>query len=285
MTLRVGHITYLNCVPFFHNLREAGFEGEIIGGVPSRLNAMLAAGEIDLSPSSSFEYALHWQDYLLLPGLSISSRGPVKSVLLFSPIPLEDLESQEIVLTGESATSVNLLRVLLWEYVGLRSVRFAVPEQPVEDLIRQGKPALLIGDRALKVAKMRPRGCQIYDLGELWCQFTGLPFVFALWIVRREAAEKKTAEIAALAMQLENALALAQSSMDEIACQRPEREWLSQLEIRDYWQSMSFGLTPDHQQGLEFFFRLGHRYGLLPGIPELSFFTGECERLKGIKFA
>jgi len=117
MTLNVGHIAYLNCVPFFHYLREVGFEGNIVKGVPAQLNAMLAEGKLDLSPSSSFEYGLHWQQYVLLPGLSISSRGPVQSVLLFSPCAIEDLEGRQVALTGESATSVNLLKILLKEFV------------------------------------------------------------------------------------------------------------------------------------------------------------------------
>ncbi|RMF42965.1 MAG: futalosine synthase, partial [Deltaproteobacteria bacterium] len=78
MNLRVGHISYLNCVPFFADLRRQGFDGEIVCGVPAQLNAMLAAGEIDLCPSSSFEYGRAAQDYLLLAGQSISSIGPVQ---------------------------------------------------------------------------------------------------------------------------------------------------------------------------------------------------------------
>ena len=88
MPLSIGHITYANCIPWFHFLRQCGFEGEIIDGVPAELNRMLAAGEIDVCPSSSIEYALHPNDYLLLPRQSKSSIGPVESVLLFSPIPL-----------------------------------------------------------------------------------------------------------------------------------------------------------------------------------------------------
>ena len=77
MTLTVGHIAYANCVPFFHYLRASGFDGRIVAGVPSELNRMLAAGAIDLAPSSSFEYGRNWRNYLLLPGHSISSCGLV----------------------------------------------------------------------------------------------------------------------------------------------------------------------------------------------------------------
>lgn len=95
MNLSVGHITYANCAPFFHYLDSSGFSGRIVPGVPSHLNRLLAEGEIDISPSSSFEYARGWRQYLLLPGQSISSRGPVQSVLLFSSRPLEELAGEK----------------------------------------------------------------------------------------------------------------------------------------------------------------------------------------------
>ena len=85
MTLRIGRIAYLNVAPYFQYLRQEGFAGEIVAGVPSELNAMLADGSIDACPSSSFEYGLNADDYLLLPGLSISSIGPVHSLRFCHP--------------------------------------------------------------------------------------------------------------------------------------------------------------------------------------------------------
>ena len=131
MTLRIGRIAYLNVAPYFHYLSEEGFCGEIISGVPSELNAMLADGSIDACPSSSFEYGLHADDYLLLPGHSISSFGPVHSVLLFTPGPLNGLSGEEIAITGESATSINLLKILLKEFCGIDDVSFVVPDGDV----------------------------------------------------------------------------------------------------------------------------------------------------------
>ena len=101
--LTLGHIPYLNCVPFFHFLKQEGFQGELVSGVPAELNRMLQTGQLDVSPSSSFEYARNYQDYLLLPGHSISSFGKVQSVLLFSPVELAELDGQQIAITGESA--------------------------------------------------------------------------------------------------------------------------------------------------------------------------------------
>lgn len=272
MSLTVGQISYLNCVPFFHYLPQLGFAGQLVSGVPSHLNRLLHEGRIDVCPSSSFEYASHWQDYLLLPGLSISSRGPVQSVLLFSPCAIEELYGQNIALTGESATSVNLLRILLWEFYNLRDTRLYVPQGNVEELIAQGQPALLIGDRALRGARQFADTCRIYDLGQLWYEQTGLPFVFALWILRREAAMKHPQQVALLLDQLQNSLNLAFASLERLAELVPEKNWLAPEDICTYWRCMSYELELDHQRGLDLFFRLCCKYGLINEYPILRFF-------------
>ncbi|ORJ59100.1 menaquinone biosynthetic enzyme MqnA/MqnD family protein [Geothermobacter hydrogeniphilus] len=269
MTLRVGHISYVNCVPFFHFLHQSGFNGEIVSGVPSELNRLLAAGDIDLSPSSSFEYALHWRDYQLLPGHSISSNGPVRSVLLFSPVALEELSGKSIAVTGESATSINLLQVLLREFHGCRDLDCEVPGGSVEEVIADGGSALLIGDRALRAA-MRGGGGKIYDLGELWFRHTGLPFVFALWIVRRDAAAAKPEELSRFVRQLAAAREMAESDLQALAAVTPERSWLGEEGLVSYWRQMSYDFQDRHRRGLELFFRLCGKHGLLAEQPELS---------------
>jgi len=271
MSLAVGHIAYANCAPFFHHLPAAGFDGRIVSGVPAQLNRLLAEGEIDISPSSSFEYARQWRDYLLLPGHSISSVGPVQSVLLFSPHDLAALDGQQIALTGESATSVNLLKVILAEFVGCREVDCRPWAGSVEEVVAGGGNALLIGDRALRTSLAPPEGTRIYDLGALWYHQTGLPFVFALWILRREAAEAKQAEIASFAGQLDQARHLAFANLQALADAAPERDWFGAERLVRYWQLMSYDLDPLHLQGLELFFHLCHRNGLLNEEPELNF--------------
>ncbi|HKK00973.1 MAG TPA: menaquinone biosynthesis protein [Desulfuromonadales bacterium] len=271
--LSLGHIDYLNCVPFFHYLSELGFSGRIVDGVPSELNRLLAEGEIDVSPSSSFEYARNWKDYILLPGQSISSAGPVMSVLLFAPGSLEDLEGCEIALTRESATSVNLLKILLAEFVGLRQVRYRVPEEPVESLIAADRPALLIGDRALREAGRDDLPFRIFDLGELWYRFTGLPFVFALWILRREAATSKHAEVQTLLDQLGMSRQRAFAALPALAAQAPERSWMGEERLIAYWRCMSYDLDKEHLAGLRLFFDLAYRHGLVEQDVPLDFFA------------
>lgn len=275
MTLRVGRISYLNAIPFFHCLQQAGFAGKVDDGVPAELNGRLAAGEIDLSPSSSFEYAARWREYLLLPGYSISSLGPVHSVLLFSRLPLAAVPGDAIALTGESATSVNLLRVLLREFCGAEQVACAVPHQPVEEVLAGGGSALLIGDRALRAARARPAGMNVYDLGELWWRFTGLPFVFGLWIVRRQAFARKAEAIRTFCRQLGVSLDLAFADLDGMATVVAPGSPLDATELADYWRTVSYRLGPAHLAGLRRFFALCVAHGLLGEEPELCFVDQE----------
>jgi chorismate dehydratase len=272
MTLTVGRISYVNTIPFFHHLSRSGFAGQVIDGVPADLNARLAASELDLSPSSSFEYALHWRDYLLLPGHSISSRGAAHSVLLFSRLPLGEVSGEDIALTGESATSVNLCKVLLREFFGASEVTCRVSDVPVEELVARGGSALLIGDRALRAACTLPVGIKVFDLGELWYRFTGLPFVFALWIVRRHVFARKPQAILEFRGQLDRALSLAFSDLAGMAAEVAPGAPLTADELIIYWrESMSYDLTDEHLAGLRLFFTLCCKHGLLAEEPELRF--------------
>ncbi len=272
MTLRIGRIAYLNVAPYFHYLHEEGFTGEVVAGVPSALNAMLAEGTIDACPSSSYEYGLHADDYFLLPGHSISSVGPVHSVLLFTPGPLATLSGTEIAITGESATSINLLKILLNEFCSVDNVSFLVPSGEVENLLKEGQSALLIGDRALDAAKNCPAHFQITDLGALWYHFTGLPFVFALWILRREAVTKFPDEISALANQLHESRNRAFSNLHEMATELSVKSGFTAGQLEEYWRGMSYDLSDGHVEGLKLYFTLCYKHGLLEKIPEFHFF-------------
>jgi len=272
VTLNIGHIQYANCTPIFSALTAnfdcAGYR--FVDGVPARLNAMLRAGELDVSPSSSIEYATAHEQYCLLPELSISAIGAVKSVFLFSRIPIEELDGCSIGLSAESDTSVNLLKVLLAKKCGFKN-SFERTSLPLSEALELYPGLLLIGDAALKgAASVADFHC--YDLGELWHAFTGLPFVFALWIVRREAARNQPEALAALGRDLIAAKHLAYASYPEIAAGCPERAWIGERALVDYWRTISYELTEAHLDGARCFFRHAFEMGLIPTLPEIRFF-------------
>lgn len=273
--LRIGRIDYANCTPIFHGLQElaTGEEYQYIGGVPSRLNAQLAAGEIDACPSSSIEYALHSERYLILPDISISSIGAVGSVLLFSRIPIEDLHGQTILLSSESATSVNLLRILVKKRFDC-TCNFLVSTLPLDKALQEAAAMLLIGDAALRASILESE-LHVYDLGELWHEWTGLPFVFALWLCNRKVARSRYAEVECLADRLVVAKARACAAFESIAELSPEVQWMGKERLVDYWRdNLSFDLGREHLDGLILFYRYCTELGLLQGEPELSFLTG-----------
>ena len=272
--IRIGRIAYANCTPIFHALQEQDPCEEycFAGGVPARLNDMLAAGEIDVCPSSSIEYARHSAQYLILPGLSIRSIGAVGSVLLFSRIPLEQLDGQAVLLSSESATSVNLLRILMKMRFGC-SCRFTVSNLPLDKAMRQAPAMLLIGDAALR-ASLQESDLFVYDLGKLWHDWTGLPFVFALWLCCKSAAEQRPAEMSRLARQLVAAKKHVAGSIDVIAQNSPETLWMGKDRLVAYWRdNISYDLGQRHLEGLMLFYRYCSELGLLQDVPVLHFLT------------
>lgn len=270
MSLSIGHIAYANCLPFFHFLRESGFNGAIVDGVPSELNRMLASGEIDICPSSSIEYAKQPSDYLVLPGHSISSIGAVESVLLFSTHPLSELNGVPIAITGESATSVALLQVILKEFIRLDEIICRVPDSTVEEAISRGEPALLIGDRALKMADPDTRG-NVIDLGALWHHFTGLPFVFALWTVRKKIAQHYGADVRNFVEQLNASRSRAFKELDAVVNNSEEVNWMGIERLKQYLLGVSYDLDAQHLEGLDCFYALLEKHGLIDSAPELEF--------------
>ena len=265
--IRIGQIGYANCTPIFHTLttRFDCCSYQFIRGVPAELNQMLRRAEIDLCPSSSIEFAKSPASYYLLPNLSISSVGPVKSVLLFSRLPIEELDNHPIGLTTESDTSVNLLKILLARAYGFTN-EFHTSSLPLHDAVRTTPALLLIGDKALKMA-MADHRLFVYDLGELWYKFTGLPFVFALWLVTRRAVEEKGKEMRLLRDRLVAAKQYACETYAEIAACCEERSWMSSGELVEYWHHISYELTAEHLRGVSTFFRFAAELGLVAEEP------------------
>src|ERR1043166_8765861 len=167
--LRLGRISYVNMAPDFFRL-DADIDE--VQGVPTALNGQLLAGELDIAPISSIEYARNAGRLRILPRLCVSSEGAVDSIQLVSRKPPEHVRT--VAVTPESATSVVLTKVLL----------------PEASHVPLGEPAdatLLIGDAALKSAFEDPT--PHYDLGRLWLERTGLPMVFAVWATPEPVAD------------------------------------------------------------------------------------------------
>jgi chorismate dehydratase len=269
-SLRVGLIPYANLVPIFHAL-TTHFRLEnvrFVPGMPSELNRMLRAGRLDISPSSSIEYGKYPERYLLCPGISVSSRSKVMSVLLLSNDPLKRLPDGPIAVTRASDTSVVLLEILLREFLGKRNRIVRTHLSPGEALRRH--PAYLaIGDEALQASLF---GAAKYatDMGEWWRRETGTPFVFALWIISREALPHRKEALRAFAGMLLTAKTIARESLTRPEHLRIGPEWMPGDLLAAYWRNLSYDLD-DEAKGLRQFYRLARKIGKIPSAPPLRF--------------
>ncbi|GBD33338.1 MAG: chorismate dehydratase [Gemmatimonadales bacterium] len=254
--LRVGRIPYINCYPVYRAIDRGVVPapGEMITGTPAELNDLLAAGELQVSVVSAVEYARNAAAYHLLPDLAVSCDGPVRSVLLFSRRPAEELDGATVLVSASSRTSVYLLELLCREVWGVNP-KFAVARAEAPDLDSlAGLPhdaVLVIGDPALLLGARGSYPLR-YDLGEEWKRWTGLPFVFAVWAARRDADPDSVKAAHRLLLR--------------------SREWgLSHLEILaedaaratgigvpaclEYLSGLDYGLGYRHLEGLTSFLR------------------------------
>ncbi|WP_353685937.1 menaquinone biosynthesis protein [Thermodesulfovibrio sp. 3462-1] len=253
MKLKVGWIQYANVYPIFYVLEKEGLLTEdihLVKGVPSQLNWALRNDLIDLSPSSSVEYLLNQEIYDYVDGICISSKEYVQSVLFFTDYDLKALDGKKILLTAESATSHFLLRIILEKFLGLK------PEYDISAAPWTGQSFLLIGDDALKYRKIL-NNKKIYDLANLWYKHTGLPFVFALWIVRKEITAPDS-ELYGVYTKFKEKLLYAKDKWIEYAHEMLKdyylKKFMTEEEILFYWKkNMDYNLTEMHKKSLTLF--------------------------------
>ncbi len=277
--LRLGRIDYLNLWPIFHLLSRHLPEGEAVihwPGHPNELNRALHEARLDVSPSSSFAYLEGAESYRLLSGVGICARRAVQSVVLLSPTPLEDLgdwlqhHPGPVLLTNASASSSALLR-LLWQRVWkLPSVPWR-PCPPGEGLCFQ-RPHLEIGNQALRLWLTPPQGWQVIDLAEAWHDWTGLPFVFAVWIVREACVATHSALLQRLHTALTAINAQLPTHLPELAPLAASLHGLSAKAVLDYWHTMYTTIGPEELAALTCFGAYATELGLLNGMPALRWF-------------
>lgn len=294
--IRIGEINYLNVYPIYYFLKKkiAGDIGQatsfmdFVSGTPAFLNRELKYGNIDISPSSSFYYILNYKSSYIFPNLSISSKNKVKSIYLFSSKPIENFgEGETIFYTPETLTSINLLKILLAEYYNkaLDKINFIELKAngkleldigPVDEKnIINGKNFLYIGNNALKLIKHIPADCFAYDLADLWYKYTGSPFVFALFILRKDAYDNNKNEFGILYEYLLESKKAAVSGFQEAAlsvCKLDEYKFISYEELIDYWtECLSFDFGANEIDGFNIYSELLYKHKMIPSVPKLNF--------------
>ena len=258
--MRVGRIPYINCYPVYGAIDRGivRLDAELVDGIPSALNGRMAEGSLDISVISAVEYARDAARYLLLPDLAISCDGPVRSVMLFSRVPADRLGGRRVLVTRSSMTSVVLLELLFEHVWGARPI-FIPADAEIADLSRAEQPEhdarLIIGDAALllssgasELAKAYPYA---YDLGQEWKDWTGLPFVFAVWVALRTAPVEQAL---ALHAQLIRSRDWGLAHLGELADQAAAATGVSSGAALQYLSGLDYGLRYEHLAGLTTFF-------------------------------
>ena len=271
-SVRVGCVKYLNARPLIR-----GWPGNVEFDHPSALCHRLAKGQLDVALVSSFEF-LRNPIYRIVDDVCISSDGPVYSVVVAHRGKFSDIE--EIELDPASETAVNLLGCLLAELglkprlirnIDFQSVRPAglpLAESETAENIPAGRKdkmsmlqppdlaRLIIGDHAIRFRQEHARAFQFWDLGEQWNKLTGLPFVYALWLIRPEVSEAKSIAQHLRGLRDENL-----ANLDAVIAD--EKEFNPQFCARYYRKHLRFGFREKEKEGLRGFADLCVKHGLL----------------------
>lgn len=272
--LNLGRIEYLNVLPIYYPLENGIIPHSftIIRGVPSYLNGLAAKGQLDLSPVSSIEYAKNPSLYYIVPDLSISSHGKVLSVLLLSRKPVEQLSGKKIVVSSHSHTSVGLLKVLTRMRYKV-DPEFEISAFPAEN-IKSGLPDafLAIGDEALRLAASGLYPIAL-DLGAAWYEWTGLPFVFAIWVVRKKAVVGKNGQLGPALEALIESKKWGCSNIEHICEAAADAGVLNIEQLREYYRCLKYDLNEKERNGLELFYSCLSRIGELECAPKPEIYT------------
>lgn len=252
---RIGAVSYLNTKPLVEGLAEFSPEITLSYDLPSRLADDLAAGRLDVALIPSIEY-LQEPTYEIVSDACIACRGPVLSVKLLSRVPLPSV--QTLALDEGSRTSVALVRILLQQRFGIEPTCIPLPIGAAEDAV-DADAILLIGDRAIHASDQRY--VEVWDLGEEWCGWSELPFVFAMWTARRGTIPDSIGEALAAARDRGLAQLLAIADREAAHVRLSPQTCLSYL--RD---NLHFHLGERERRGLELFQQHAIALGMAPAV-------------------
>ncbi|WP_078900587.1 menaquinone biosynthetic enzyme MqnA/MqnD family protein [Streptomyces sp. SBT349] len=259
---RVGHIQFLNCLPLYWGLARSGslLDLELTKDTPERLGEGLVRGDLDIGPVSLVEYLRHADELVALSDIAVGCDGPVMSCMIVSQVPLDRLDGARVALGSTSRTSVRLARLLLGERHGVTPTYFSCPPD-LGLMMQEAEAAVLIGDAALRASLHdAPRlGLEVHDLGEMWKEWTGLPFVFAVWGVRRDYLAREPETVAEVHRAFLESRDLSVAEAGKVAEQAARWEDFDAAVLERYFTTLDFRLGAAQLEGIgEFARRVGY---------------------------
>jgi chorismate dehydratase len=270
---RLGHIQFINCLPLYYGMvkQDVLLDVDLVKADPAVLARDILDGALDIAPIPTIEYARHADDLVLLPDIAISSDGEVQSILLLSKVPAEELSGRVVALANTSRTSQVLARILLekrWD----AAPRYVEMPPDLPAMLRDADAALLIGDEALRAYWERPDGLLAYDLGTEWRSWTDLPFVYAVWAVRREYAEAEPQAVRTVAEALAGSLAYCRAHLADISEYAARWESFPAERFRSYFDALQFRFEPPFREGMRRYLEEAAAIGQLDRVREVRVF-------------
>lgn len=265
--LRLGQVDYISYMPVYHPLEEGQLplDADIIKGSPSKLNKMFLAKELDITPISSIEYARYAQQCYILPNMSIAANGKINSSLLFSKVPVTELEGKRIALTSSSSTSVILLKILLEHYFHVE-VEYITMELHLDNMLSKADAALIIGDDAMIVKQQvltEDLPYLITDLASVWKDFTGERMIFTIWVIQRDYADNNPENVNHIVETLHRSKLLGMKQISTLVEIASRHSGLSLQAVKEYFQLIFYELDDDYQRALITFYDYAYKSGLI----------------------
>ncbi len=269
----MGKISYINASPVFYGLDHGLLPNwlNMVQDVPSALNKKILTGNIKISPISAAFYAMNYKDLLLLSDLSISCHGPVMSVILASYYPIDYLNGKQVMFSQESASAASFLKMIFNQ----RNVKPQFSVGQVNNTIgakHSADAVLVIGDSALTQPWSNVFEYCI-DLGQLWYEMTSLPFVFAVWVVRRSFA-KDNPELTSMVHQLLlESRSEGDKHLNEIIDEGRNKLGLDRSLIKNYFDLLHCDLGDKKIKAMALFFESLLDQDVLKQKAKIEFFT------------
>jgi chorismate dehydratase len=266
---KLGIVNFINTAAIYLPWNDLGpLKGwEVKEGPPSLLNKMLKERSLDAGLISSYAYGLNKDIYCLLPNLSISATGSVGSVLLFSKIPVHELHKKEIIVTSDSATSTALLKIILKKYY------FIDPSYKTgtyEDFEYGAHAYLSIGNEALRIS-LSGSYPYVIDLADVWLKQTGLPFVFAVFALRKELWKDNPHAVQSLYERLIFCQKKGKNDLFSICKRAAPIIPMDDDSCLDYLKGIEHDFSLEKQKGLLHFFSMIKEMNVFPDVEHLEF--------------
>jgi chorismate dehydratase len=258
---RVAASSYLNTAPLIWSFIEGSRQRDVrllTDTAPARCAELLARGEVEAALVPVIEYQ-RIPEIAVIPGVCVGSRSRVRSVVIATR-GAELKEVRSCALDTSSRTSVALIRIIFREFMGFEPEwRLSAPD--LDAMLEEADAALMIGDPAMVFPREKLR---VYDLASLWREHTGLGFVFAMWMARMDAAESISK------VDFAGARDEGLAHVEEIINRDASALGLPDAELRAYLlENISFSLDEEMRAGLDLFYKLAHRHGIIPEVRPL----------------